>query len=135
MIYSRYFHFTPIPWQIARKNLVPSQLQPTLTQRTIDSFSKNINPCIPIPAPQQEASDWLGIPIHNLLTPSPTHIPMANGVQAQALHINGLNPHTEQHFTYLMTCNPCIRVHDIKEIIKDILHVVSDNPIASYDQV
>jgi len=58
---------------------------------------------------------------------------MANGVQAQALHINGLSPHTDQRYTYLMTCSPCIRVHDIKEIIKDILQCVSDNPNATYD--
>jgi hypothetical protein len=58
---------------------------------------------------------------------------MANGVHAQALNINGLSPHTDQRYTYLMTWNPCIRVHDIKEIIKDILHCVSGNPIAAYD--
>jgi hypothetical protein len=32
-----------------------------------------------------------------------------------------------------MTCNPCARVHDIKEIIKDILHYVNDHPGTSYD--
>jgi hypothetical protein len=31
-----------------------------------------------------------------------------------------------------MTCNPCLRVHDFKEVIKDILHCVSDNPEAAY---
>jgi hypothetical protein len=34
-----------------------------------------------------------------------------------------------------MTCNPCARVHDIKEIIKDILHFVSDHPATSYDNI
>ncbi len=58
---------------------------------------------------------------------------MASGVQAQALHINGLSPHTYQQYMYLMTCNPCIRVHDIKGIIKDNLFCVSDNFIAAYD--
>ena len=53
---------------------------------------------------------------------------MANGVQAQALHINGLSPHTDQRSIYLMPCDPCI-----KEIIKDILYCVSDSPIAAYD--
>ena len=58
---------------------------------------------------------------------------MANGVHAHALHINGLSPHTCQRYTYLMTCNPRIRVHDIKGIIKHILLCVSDNSIAAYD--
>jgi hypothetical protein len=60
---------------------------------------------------------------------------MSNGVQAQALHVNGLTPHTDQQYTYIMTCNPCARAPDIKEIIKDILHFVSDHPVASYDNI
>ena len=60
---------------------------------------------------------------------------MSNGVQAQALHVNGLIPHTDQQYTYIMTCNPCARVHDIKEIIKDIPHFVSDHPGTSYDNI
>ncbi len=34
-----------------------------------------------------------------------------------------------------MTCNPCARVYDIKEIIKDILQFVSDHPGTSYDNI
>jgi hypothetical protein len=60
---------------------------------------------------------------------------MANGVQAQALHINGMSPHTAQQYTYIMTCNPCSRVHDIKEIVKDILYCVSNHPTEAYDQL
>ncbi len=58
---------------------------------------------------------------------------MASGVQAQALHINGLSPRTYQRYKYMMTFNPCIRVHDSKGIIKDILFCVSDNSKAAYD--
>ena len=75
----------------------------------------------------------LGITIDTLLASAPIPIPMANGVQAHALHINGLSPHTDQRYTYLMTCNPCIRVHDIKGITKDILFCVGDNSTAAYD--
>jgi len=60
---------------------------------------------------------------------------MSNGVLVQALHINGLSPHKDQRYTYLMTCNPCTRVHDIKGIIKDILFCVSDNYLAAYDML
>jgi hypothetical protein len=58
---------------------------------------------------------------------------MANGVQAHALHINGLSPHIDQRYTYLMTCKPCILVHDSKGIIKEILLCVNDNPVAAND--
>ena len=58
---------------------------------------------------------------------------MANGVQAQALHVNGTSPHTDaQNYTYLMTCNPCFKIQYFKEVIKDILHCVSDNAEAAY---
>ncbi len=90
---------------------------------------------MPTFAPRQEATAELGIPLRNLMVPSPIPIPMSNGVQAQALHVNGLTPHTYQHYTYIMTCNSCARVHDIKEIIKDILHFVSDHPGTSYDSI
>ena len=43
---------------------------------------------------QQEALEGLGLTPGALLAHSPTPIPMANGVQAQALHINGLSPDT-----------------------------------------
>ena len=79
-----------------------------------------------------EALAGLGIAPDTLLTRSPIPIPMANGVQAQAMHINGLSLHTNQQYTYLMTCNPCLRVHDFKEVIKDILHCINDNPEAAY---
>ncbi len=124
-----------ILWQIARKISIFARFQPTLTRLTIDTLSKNINSIIHTFAPRQKAIAWLEIPLYNLMATSPIPIPVSNGIQAQALHINGLTPHTNQHFTYLVTCNPCIRVHDIKEIIKDILHFVSDNPDASYDRL
>jgi hypothetical protein len=79
----------------------------------------------------QEALAGLGKVPDALVTRSPIPIHMANGVRAHALHINGLSPHTYQQYTYLMTCNPCLRVHDFYEVIKDILQLVSDNPEAA----
>ncbi len=71
------------------------------------------------------------------MAPSSIPILISNGVQAQALHVNGLTPHTDQHYTYIMTCNPCARVHDIinEIIVKDILHFVSEHPGTSYDNI
>jgi hypothetical protein len=57
---------------------------------------------------------------------------LANGVQAQALHINGLTPHCDQTYSYIMTCNPCAGVADLKAICKDILKAVGPNSTNSY---
>jgi hypothetical protein len=60
---------------------------------------------------------------------------MGNGVHAQSLHVNGISPHTEQHHTNLMTCIPCLKCQYFKQVNKDILHCVSDNPEATYGQL
>ncbi len=59
-------------------------------------------------------------------------ITLANGVRAQALYINGLTPHCDQNHSYLMTCNPCACVADLKAICKDILKVVGPNSTNAY---
>ena len=57
---------------------------------------------------------------------------LANGVQAQTLHINGLTPHCDQIHNYLVTCNPSAGVADLKTICKDILKAVGPNSTNSH---
>lgn len=58
---------------------------------------------------------------------------LANGVQAQALHINGLTPHCGQTHTYLMNFNPCAVVVDLKALCKDILMAVGPSSTTAYN--
>ena len=55
--------------------------------------------------PPQEAYASLGISPSNIQEHRSSSLPLANGVNAQALHINGMTPHVEQHYSYIMTCN------------------------------
>jgi hypothetical protein len=56
----------------------------------------------------------------------------ANGVQAQALHINGLTQHCDQTHNYSMNCNPCAWVANLKAISKDKLKVVGPKSTTAY---
>jgi len=60
-------------------------------------------------------------------------IPLANGITDQALHVNGINPHHAQQVSFLMTCNPCDKPHDLKGVIKDIMQCVCTQPDDAYD--
>ena len=65
----------------------------------------------------------LGITLYTLLTSSPTPIPVANGVHAQARHINNPSSHTDQRYTRLMTFNkyPLYIIIPLREILRIIL--------------
>jgi hypothetical protein len=80
-----------------------------------------------------EAYDLLGINGEALSQDRATPIPLYNGVPAQALHVNGLTPHVHQEHAFLLTCNPCAGVADLKQICKDILRCVCTNPNDAYD--
>jgi len=84
------------------------------------------------PPALQEAFVKLNIGLDALSPYTAEPITLANGVLAQALYINGLIPHCDQTHSYLVTCNPCAGVADLKAICKDILEAVGPNSTSAY---
>jgi hypothetical protein len=80
----------------------------------------------------QEIYAKLGIKNATLSPDTPEPNIMASGVLAQALHFNGLTPHTAQAHNFLMTCNPCAGVADLKAICKDILRACGPDSATYY---
>jgi len=84
------------------------------------------------PPALQEAFVKLNIGLDALSTNKAEPITLANGVLAQALPINGLAPNNDQTHNYLMTCNLCAGVADLKAICKDILKALGPNSTNAY---
>ena len=83
------------------------------THNSIKHYSHNYSQNCYSPPALQEAFVKLNIGLDALSQDKAEPITLANGVQAQALHINGLTPHCDQTHIYLMTCNSCAGVADL----------------------
>ena len=122
-------------WIIARKIPTLTGKQQRLTHFSCHTTHKPNAFHLHITLAIQESYARLGIDGEALNPDQALPIPLSNGVPAQALHVNGLTPHVVQEHAFLMTCNPCAGVADLKLVCKDILRCISTHYITDYSDL